>query len=413
MTLARLYVDTVRAASQPPEPKAVLTTLLSLYQQAAAKPPPEIETLTLLADTYRDLGRKQDALKTLQQASALDPSDVDLILRCADFEIALGQGKAALHSYETAYALNPGFTGLREKLGRMYLDLTRFTDAARLLQQAFADSPANPALGLDLGFAYEGANQPEKAQTCFLQVMQALSCPQEAYLKLAVHQMSREEIPQAASTLAAAQKRFPLSPKVRFYQAVVHRYEKNYDAAITSLEEMRVLSSGPDGPNLDLNYYMESALTLSLANKKDLIEPMLKEGLTKYPDNTDLMNELAYYWADQGVHLPEALALARQALAADTKNGPLQDTLGWIYFQMGEAKDALPYLQRAAILTNNDPVVLQHMGDTYLKLGRRSEAIATWRRALEKAPRNGDLANRIDAALAQAKNAHPRSAPTP
>jgi Flp pilus assembly protein TadD len=80
---------------------------------------------------------------------------------------------------------------------------------------------------------------------------------------------------------------------------------------------------------------------------------------------------------------------------------------------MGQAKDALPYLQRAAFMTNNDPVVLQHVGDAYLKLGLRREAIATWTRALEKAPRNGDLANRIDAALAQAKNAHLRSAPTP
>jgi predicted negative regulator of RcsB-dependent stress response len=64
-------------------------------------------------------------------------------------------------------------------------------------------------------------------------------------------------------------------------------------------------------------------------------------------------------------------------------------------------------------MTNNDPVVLQHVGDAYLKLGLRREAIATWTRALEKDPHNGDLANRIDAALAQAKNAHSRSAPTP
>jgi tetratricopeptide (TPR) repeat protein len=70
-------------------------------------------------------------------------------------------------------------------------------------------------------------------------------------------------------------------------------------------------------------------------------------------------------------------------------------------------------LQRAAILTNNDPVVLQHVGDVYMKLGLRNEAISAWRRALEKAPHNGDLANRIDAALAQAKNAHLRSAPNP
>jgi len=58
-------------------------------------------------------------------------------------------------------------------------------------------------------------------------------------------------------------------------------------------------------------------------------------------------------------------------------------------------------------------VVLQHIGDAYLKLGLRREAIAVWSHALEKDPHNGDLANRIDAAKAQANNAHLRSAPTP
>jgi tetratricopeptide (TPR) repeat protein len=125
------------------------------------------------------------------------------------------------------------------------------------------------------------------------------------------------------------------------------------------------------------------------------------------------MNELAFFWADQGSHLPEALALSTRAAELDPGNGPIQDTEGWTYFQMGRAKDALPYLQRAAIMTNNDPVVLQHIGDAYLKLGLRREAIETWTRALKKDPRNGDLANRIDAAQAQANNAHSRSAPNP
>jgi tetratricopeptide (TPR) repeat protein len=143
------------------------------------------------------------------------------------------------------------------------------------------------------------------------------------------------------------------------------------------------------------------------------MEAVLLEGLKKFPDDPEIMNELAYFWADRGCHLPEALALSTRATTLDPDNGPIQDTRGWVYFQMGRPKDALPYLQRAAILTNNDPVVLQHMGDAYFKLGLRREAIGTWRRALEKDPHNGDLATRIEAALAQAKNVHLRSAPTP
>lgn len=302
---------------------------------------------------------------------------------------------------------------MRDKLGNLYLDNQRYEDAARLFEEALAGSPQNPGLEIDLGIAYEQSHHPEKAQACFQQVFDAMACPQEAYLKLAYFQLGHNEVKQAAQTLAAAQAHFPQSARVRYYEAIQHRYEKNYDAALACLDQVRALATGSDAGVLDPGYYLESALTLNLAGQKGRLEAVLREGLGKYPDNPELMNELAYFWADAGNHLPEALALSRRAAALDPDNGPILDTWGWVYFQMGQAKDALPYLQRAAFMTNNDPVVLQHVGDAYLKLGLRREAIATWTRALEKAPRNGDLANRIDAALAQAKNAHPRSAPNP
>ncbi len=371
LTLAKLYVEVGRASAHPPTAESISRTLLPIYQEAAAKPPPEVETLTLLSDTYRDLGRKREALKTLQEAIDIDPADVDVILRCGDLETDLGEKSAALKHYEEAYALSPGLTGLRETLASLYLDNERFDDAARL------------------------------------------ACPVDAYLQLAGFELAHNNLAKAGATLAAAQKRYPASAKVRFYQAIQDRNEKNYPAALTNLDQTRALAVGPEANVLDVYFYLESAMTMHLAGQKDKFEATLQEGLVKFPNSADIMNELAYFWADEGTHLPEALALSKHAADLEPENGPIQDTRGWAAFQSGDAKDALPFLQRAAILTNNDPVVLQHLGDTYMKLGLRSEAIATWRQGLEKAPRNGDLANRIDAALAQAKNAHNRSAPNP
>jgi len=413
LNLARLYLEVARGERLPPANDVILNTRLPILQQAAAKPPPDAGTLTLLADTYRDLGRKIEALKTLRRASTLEPSNVDIVLHCADLESDLGDTAEEIKDYEKAYALNPGLSGLREMLGGLYLDHQRYEDATRLFEEALADSPQNPGLEIDLGIAYEESHHPQKAQACFQQVFDSVACPPEAYLKLAAFQLDHKELKEAGETLASAQTHFPQSAWIRYYEAIQHRYEKNYDAALACLAQVRALAVGSEANVLDPHYYLESALTLNLAGQKDRLEAVLREGLGKYPDNPELMNELAYFWADQGQHLPEALALSRRAAALEPDNGPILDTWGWVYFQMGQAKDALPYLQRAAFMTNNDPVVLQHVGDAYLKLGLRREAIVAWARALEKDPRNGDLANRIDAALAQAKNAHLRSAPNP
>jgi tetratricopeptide (TPR) repeat protein len=413
LDLARLYQEVARSERVPPEKDVILKTRLPILQQAAAKSPATVETLTLLADTYRDLGRKLEAVKTLRHATDLEPSNEDIVLHCADLESDLGLTTDAIKDYEKAYALNPGLPGLQELLGGLYLNNQRYNDAVRLFEEALADSPNNPSWEIDLGIAYEQSHQPQKAQECFQQVFNSIACPAEAYLKLAVFQLEHNEVGQAGQTLTSAQAHFPQSARIRYYEAIQHRYEKNYSAAMTCLDQTHTLATGPEADVLDPGYYLESALTLNLAGQKDRLEAVLREGLGKFPDNPELMNELAYFWADQGSHLPEALALSRRAATLEPENGPILDTWGWVYFQMGQAKDALPYLQRAAFMTNNDPVVLQHIGDTYLKLGLRREAIATWTRALEKDPRNGDLANRIDAALAQAKNAQPRSAPHP
>ncbi len=413
LTLAQTYLEVAHGLPQSPLAITALKTSLPIYEQAAAVPPPDPDILVLLADNYNNLGRKAEALKVFQQASALNPSDLSLILHCANLESDLGHDNQALQDYEKAYAINPALDGLREMLGRAYLKKERYADAVRVLKEALADSPHNPEIGIALGFAYAGDHQTAQAQNSFLQVFTENAYPLDSYLKLAGFQLSREEYQEAGTTLALAQKQFPQSAKVRLYQALQNRGLKNYPTAIACLDQARTMAQGVEASILDANFYLESADILQEAGQPQRMEDTLREGLAKFPQSSDIMNELAYFWADAGTHLPQALALSTRALELDPTNGAIQDTRGWVYFQMGNAKDALPYLQRAAFLTNNDPVVLQHVGDAYLKLGRRSEAIAAWRQALGKDPANHDLTRRIDAALAQANNAQPRSASHP
>lgn len=410
LALASLYIDLARSNFHTLGGDEILKTLLPIYQQAATKQPPEVEPLVLLSDTYHDLGQKREALKVLKQAEELEPSNVDLLLRAARLENELGQQAEAIKDYEQAYALNPSLPDLREMLVRLYLDTKRFDDAATLLHDALSHSPHDPILEVYLGIAYAGAGQPQKAEACFHEAFASPACTVQAYLNLVVFDLEHKDLPKAGKLLVEAHLRFPKSPTVELYEAIRYRYQKDYDNALKSLAQMRALSTAA-GASPDIHYYLESALVLNLANKKDSIDSTLREGLARYPTSPDLMNELAYFWADRGDHLSEALVLGRRALALAPDNGAIQDTCGWIYFKMGSIKDALPYLQRAAVLTENDPVVLQHLGDTYLKLDRRREALAAWRQALKKDPANHDLINRIDAAMAQANHAHPRSAP--
>ncbi len=410
LALAKIYVEIARTDLHAPSGDTVLRTLLPIYQQAASGDPAEVEPLTLLADTYRDLGRRREALGTLQKAAQVDPTNADLIARCGDLEAGLGEKSDALRDYETAYNLDPNLAGLRELLGRFYLDDHRFADAAALLEEALVEAPRDPGLLIDLGVAYCGLHLGDKAQACFQLVFDSDTCPPEAYLKLAAVQLNDKQTGRALATLAAAENHFPRSGRVLFYHAIAERYAKNYDAALKDLADMRQLSIDPDPDTFNVNYYLETALNQSLSKHDAAAEATLHDGLLRYPDSADLLNELAYYWADANKKLNEARDYGQRALTLDPDNGAIQDTCGWIEYRQGHYHDALPYLQRGAVLTDNDPVVLQHLGDDYLKLGRNGEALATWRKALKQDPDNHDLIDRIDTTPAQA-NHDLRSAP--
>jgi Flp pilus assembly protein TadD len=59
------------------------------------------------------------------------------------------------------------------------------------------------------------------------------------------------------------------------------------------------------------------------------------------------------------------------------------DSLGWVYFKSGKYHEALKVLLKAAETVKDDPVVLEHLGDVYDKLGLREKARESWERSIE------------------------------
>ena len=94
-------------------------------------------------------------------------------------------------------------------------------------------------------------------------------------------------------------------------------------------------------------------------------------------------NNIAYEWAQSGEQLDEALAYAREAVAADPKNGAYQDTLGWVYYRQKRFDEAVPPLCRAAKLDPGSPEIHSHLGDAFWHVGLEANARMQWQQALD------------------------------
>jgi tetratricopeptide (TPR) repeat protein len=120
-------------------------------------------------------------------------------------------------------------------------------------------------------------------------------------------------------------------------------------------------------------------------------EADLKAALAYQPENPYLMNYLAYGWADQGIHLEEALKMLEQAASLKPGDGYITDSLGWVNYMNGRYEDAVPNLEDAVQLMPYDPTINEHLGDAYWRVGRKVEARFQWERAKNYSRDNAEI----------------------
>jgi Flp pilus assembly protein TadD len=92
--------------------------------------------------------------------------------------------------------------------------------------------------------------------------------------------------------------------------------------------------------------------------------------------------------ADKGTRFSEALKLIRKAVELEPMNGAFLDSLGWVYFKMGEYELAEEDLRHAVERDRTDPTVHDHLGDLYEKTGRIRLAAAQWEISLAQFARS-------------------------
>jgi tetratricopeptide (TPR) repeat protein len=159
----------------------------------------------------------------------------------------------------------------------------------------------------------------------------------------------------------------------------LERFSEAVDAYDRAFERL-----GASVAHWSMYYYRGIALERS--GQWDRAEQDLLKALDLQPDHPYVMNYLAYSWVEQETNLEQAEAMLVRAVQLRENDGYIVDSLGWVYYRLGEYEKAVTRLERAVELRPQDPVINDHLGDVYWKVGRRHEARFQWRRALNLEP---------------------------
>jgi Flp pilus assembly protein TadD len=129
----------------------------------------------------------------------------------------------------------------------------------------------------------------------------------------------------------------------------------------------------------------ERATLLERAGQVGESVKVFEQLLRERPDDPNLMNALGYTLADHRMELSRAESLIRRALAVTPDNPAVLDSLGWVRLRRGDARAALPSLERAYMISR-DPDIAAHWGEALWVSGENAQARKVWAEALARHP---------------------------
>jgi tetratricopeptide (TPR) repeat protein len=135
----------------------------------------------------------------------------------------------------------------------------------------------------------------------------------------------------------------------------------------------------------DLLY--DHAMAAERIDQVAVMEKSLRKLIELRPESAHAYNALGYTFADRNQRLPEALDLIKKAVVLMPDDPQIIDSLGWVYYRMGDLPSSIKYL-RQAYASKPDVEVAAHLGEVLWTSGARDEALKVWREASGREPKN-------------------------
>jgi tetratricopeptide (TPR) repeat protein len=413
---------------------------IAAYQRAADMDPSDAATLDSLAQALQNDGQLDEALKEFKQLADADPENVEPFVHISDIQRRQGKYEDALATIRKARKIDPNSLEAGYNEGLLLDVLGRFDESAQTYEKMVdLTSHANGAYTAEeknsrsiflerLAGVYQEQGKVDQAIATYQKMidlggdaaLRGLEGQVETYGTAKMYDKavdaSHKAVDVATKAAAANPKDSDLAGKL-------------LDVKLMLAGALVEAGKGDDGVNMakslidntdhdratwlrlgqfytqlrrwkDAEDAYTKAATLTsrkedktylfflkgaLAERQKHFEPaeqLFKQALDIDPANAMTLNYYGYMLADKATRLPEALKLVRKAVDIDPMNGAYLDSLGWVYFKMGNYELAEENLRQAVGRDQSDPTVHDHLGDLYEKTGRIRLAAAQWELSL-------------------------------
>jgi tetratricopeptide (TPR) repeat protein len=333
----------------------------------------------------------------LKKAAALASNDGNALARIGDDYVRIDQVASAIPFYLRTLELNKSNADVRYKLAQSFLKTGQRDQAIRVLEEMVKSNPLRFEIYEFLARLYEEAGNKESALANYEQALLLAPDLPENYLRAAQLQLQLKQNEAAIKTLEDARHRFPV-PQISYGLAIALASSKRFADALPIFEATLQEAQSLRAEVLDGNFYFNYGAAAEQCGLVEKAAGLLRKSIEVDPSKAaQAYNYLGFMWVDRNLNLDEAGSLIKKALEIEPDNGAYLDSLGWVSFKKGDFSRALTELLHSSErIDPPDPVVFEHIGDTYHALGKNSEAISYWQKAVALDPQNQAIPVKID-----------------
>ncbi|MDR2366822.1 MAG: tetratricopeptide repeat protein [Deltaproteobacteria bacterium] len=354
---------------------------INYFRKSLKKKPNFTPALAELALLYEQENRLKEAESVYRQLIKLQPESTVPQARLSHILLKTGRKTQAVEILRKMSKSLPNSTDAVQAsivIGLAYIDEGMFKEAAAELEGALAQSPSNDTVKYLLASLMAELGNQDRAVSLLDGVSPSSEYFVDSKLLLCTILIVQNKKEEAFAMLDKARSQAPNSSQLVLAFGALHEESSNYKQA----RDIYVKAI-PKFPKVAEITFRLGFTEDKLGNKAACIKAM-RQTIEIDPEHAEALNYLAYTWAEMDQNLDEALKFALKANFLKPNNGYIVDTVAWIYYRMGDAKKSLPLLEQAAKLSGEDPVVMEHLGDVLMKVGRQAEAKQAYAKALEK-----------------------------
>lgn len=347
------------------------------FEKAIELKPNLDESRYELINLYKMRGEKEKTIHLLKEMLKNSPDNIRAAIDLGCFykknnmqkegeKILMNLGEKSLASFDVV--LN---------LLQFYLNQHNYNDAIIILEDMQKGAPDNSDLHYLSGLSFLGIKNDDGALEQFLKVKNDSKFYFDAVFRTSLIYQSKGMTREAISFIKEIITKDPENPNFHYFLGLFYEDLKDYGNAEKVL--LKAIEKDSDDP---VFHFRLGVIYDKLGKKEKSIEQM-KIVIRIDPENADALNFLGYTYAEMEKNLNEAEQLILEALKYKPGDGYITDSLGWVYFKKGLYPKAVTILKKATYLVPEDPVILEHLGDAYLKTNDIKNALEAYRRSLK------------------------------